>query len=153
VSTHLYSYRMRFAEERVNFFENDLRDHRIAMACVDLECALNDLNILLAELLLLDSQLQDEYFDGKEYDEALSDRFANLFSRWLSVAEKLIDQADGFENRQHTVLSAEALRLAIREVKSGLAPSGSASDAIIELRDRAIEEHRRGETVPMLATL
>ena len=118
-----------------------------------LECALHDLNVLIAELHLLDSQLQEEYFDGKEFDEDLSDRFALLFARWVSVAEKLIGQADGFESQHHGVISADATRLAIREVKSGLAPSDAAREAIVEVRDRAVEDLRRGETLPMPAAL
>ncbi len=153
MALHLSAYRMRSAEQRVDFFEKDLREHRIVMACADLECALNDLNVLLAELLLLDSHLQDEYFDGKEFDEVLSDRFVVLFARWLFVAEIMIGQADGFEKQQHTVLGADATRLAIREVKCGLAFSDATGDAIAEVRDRGIEEHRRGETVPMPAAL
>ncbi len=153
MTVQLTGYRMRSAEQRVDFFEKDLREHRIAMACADLECALHDLNVLIAELLLLDSQLQEEYFDGTEFDEALDERFAFLFARWVSVAEKLIGQADGFESRQHTVIGADATRLAIREVKSGLSPSDAARVAIVEFRDCALEDHRRGETLPMPAAL
>ena len=149
----LSAYRMRSAEQRVVFFETDLREHRVAKACDDLEYVLNDFNLLLAELLLLDSQLQEEYFDGKEYDGVLSDRFTSLFIRWVAIAENLSDEAERFENQHCTVSGADAMRLALREVKSGLAPSDSSGDAIVELRDRAIDEHRRGETRPMPAAL
>ena len=146
-------YRIRSAEHRVDFFEAVLRQHRIANACGEFEEILRDFNLLLAELLFLDSQLQEEYFEGKDYDSELGERFAVLFAKWVVIAQKLVEDAKRFEAEGHLVSGAETIRLGMLEVKSGLNPSDTVGEKLIQLRDQSVDEYRDGKSLPTSTAL
>ena len=122
-------FRLRAAEQRVGFLESE-------SGCDDPEGVAEELNVLCAELNRLDSRLQEAYFDGLPYSDVLSGGVADLFRRWLAVARAV-----------ETTAGADELRRNVREVAAMLAPSDGIGGETERLRDAALAEHARGETV------
>jgi len=136
-----------YAESRIRFFEQWLSDHNEVQECQKCEDVIRDVNMLLKDILRLDSGLQERYFDGAPFDEALSKRLSDLVARWYKVACRLDSVANAFEAKFYSVDGSNDLRRNIKEVAAMLAPSDDIDGDMIGFMEKSVEEFRAGKGI------
>ena len=131
-----------YAESRVALFEQWLSDHNEVHECQKCEELIRDGNTLLKDILRIDSELQESYFDGAPFDEALSKRLSDLVVRWYKVACRLDLFANVFEAKSYSVDGLNNLRRNIKEVAAMLSPSEDIDGDMVGFMDKSVEEFR-----------
>jgi hypothetical protein len=73
--------------------------------------------------------------------------FAAMYDRWLQLCRNFLEPISRLEGRGFVVEMADRFHAQIRETEGILTPDAQffAADALVRLRDEAIDEHRRGE--------
>jgi hypothetical protein len=81
------------------------------------------------------------------YSEAEERSFATMYERWLRMCRDFLKPILRLESQGFVVDMADRFRAHIREIEGILTPDAQffAADALVRLRDEAIDEHRRGE--------
>ena len=136
-----------YAERRVGFFEQWLSDHNEVQKCQKCEDLIRDVNTLLKDILRIDSGLQESYFDGAPFNDALSKRLSDLVARWHKMACQLDSHANVFEAKSYSVDGSNDLRRNIKEVAAMLAPSEDIDGDMIGFMEKSVEEFRAGKGI------
>ena len=147
MASPITEYRVRATEHRIDFVERELRDHHQATECAELQSVIADATLILVDLFEIDADLQDMYLDGTPRHQPLDERVTSIFNRWLVLAKELESRAFKFEEQGYSVEGVDQLRIGIADVVGGTDPSCEMDDKLTELRDNAVEEHRRGHSV------
>lgn len=145
-------------EKRIDNFQQEAEqwkiDHDTAMQCVDLELFLQEGLSIYEAINHLDEEYRTLIHSGDaEYDPAAEDLVRRIYERWLEACELLLDLKviESFEQQGFRVNYADEFRAACREVRGALTEDAEffSSDRLVELRDAAIDECRRGECRPL----
>jgi hypothetical protein len=86
-----------------------------------------------------------------DYDADVEKAIARLYERWLRAAKADLEQIELMEGRYGTVQGADEFQRCCSEAE-GLLTSDAvffSDDALIDLRDNALDGHRRGDTTEM----
>jgi len=122
-------------------------DHDLAMNYLDVEETIAWGNHLFQGLSENDANWHAHVFEGKiEFDQAKADDMTRNYGAWLKASERLLEFVKELEAFGHEFSGAVEFRANCAEARA-LLKSGdefSPGDALIELRDRAVEEHRAG---------
>ncbi len=136
-----------YAESRADHLEQWLNDHKEVQKCQKCEDLIRDVNTLLKDILRIDSELQESYFDGAPFNDALSKRLSDLVARWHNVACQLDSHANAFEAKSYNVVGLTELRRNIKEVAAMLAPSEDIDGDMIGYMEKSVEEFRAGKGI------
>lgn len=130
-------------------------DHKDAMQCHDLQEWLAILISTYDLVVRLDERWRHAVFEKLEvHDPAVDREISDLFTRWKHAATIMERRIRDFETKQFDVDHAAALRKRLHEVTSLLTPDREffTGQALVDLRDDAIDQHRRGQTIEYGAT-
>jgi hypothetical protein len=125
------------------------RDHDAALQCRDLEDTLAVGNWLFGALSRIDDGWHGEVFEGRiPYDPEEEAQIRSFYRGWLKPCEQMLTKIAEFEAQGFEVSGASEFRRNCSEVKGILTPDSQffSSDALVELRDQAIDSHRAGLT-------
>ncbi len=136
-----------YAESRAEFFEQWLSDHKEVQKCEKCEDLIRDVNTLLKDILRIDSELQESYFDGAPFDDEFSKRLSNLVARWHNVACQFDSHANVFEAKSYSVDGLNDLRRNIKEVAAMLAPSEYIDGDMVGFMEKSVEEFRANKGI------
>jgi hypothetical protein len=135
---------MKLAESQAEAWKQDYKE---ASACHLLEFFLRTWLRFLDEIGECGNQIRLLVLQGKA--EASAEASAErLYRTWLSGAETVMPFLIELEGKGYQVERSEDFRRGYREVKGILTPDDEffSGNRLIELRDKAIDAHRRGET-------
>ena len=135
------------AESRTDHLEQWLSDHKEVQKCQNCEELIQEVNTLIKYILRIDCELQESYFDGAPFDDALSKRLSDLVARWYKVACQLDSHANVFEAKSYSVDGSNDLRRNIKEVAAMLAPSEEIDGDMIGFMEKSVEEFRAGKGI------
>lgn len=135
------------AESRTDHLEQWLSDHKEVQKCQNCEELIQEVNTLIKYILRIDCELQESYFDGAPFDDALSKRLSDLVARWYKVACQLDSHANVFEAKSYSVDGSNDLRRNIKEVAAMLAPSEEIDGDMIGYMEKSVEEFRAGKGI------
>jgi hypothetical protein len=147
------------AAHNVEFYEQHAQkfipDHQKAMDCFDCQAFLQLGIDAFRWLINTDELINKAVAEGiTEYDAELESKLDRLFRRWLVPCEFANDWIDLQLQRGHQPDNLKRFRKCQAEataiVKSIDNTTRQMSDSLIELRDEAIEKHRRGETAEFI---
>lgn len=124
-------------------------DHHSAMRCLDVDdAAVFALGIFLS-IDVIDMNHRESVLSGRStYDPSESSIIESLYQEWAEYAGRIAAQVDAAESDGYTVRCAEAFRRAYREAGAMCVPDSQhfVGQALTDLRDQAIEDHRSGVT-------
>jgi len=125
-------------------------DHAEAMACKNLE----DLLLLGVSLSfsidLIDVHWRDAMMAGRTpYSSSDEEEIMGFYRTWLVPSDRMLASIALMEAAGFEVNLADQFRRACREAKAVFVADSDffTGDAIVEMRDRAIDDYREGRTV------
>ena len=136
---------MKLAESQAEQWQ---QDHEDARDCHVLEFLLRTSLRFLDEIGNLDNKNRLLVLQG-EAEAGAEELAAKLYQHWFKGATTiLMPSLTAMEGKGYQVEGAVEFRTACREVKGILTPDAQFFDGerLVDLRDKAIEAHRRGET-------
>jgi hypothetical protein len=147
----MLAYRM--AQQHVNSFDHEgeelIKDHHEAMDCFDCEAFLQLGIDAFHWLILADETLRRAIFSGKrEFDPKIQQTIEGLFVAWLRPWKRANEWVDVQVQRGFEVANLDEFLKCSEEVLA-VAESldrDTLTDAMRELRDAALTEHRDGKT-------
>jgi hypothetical protein len=116
----------------------------------DLEAVVHTGNELFRAISLVDQNWHTEMYEGRTpYDEADEVEIAGYYRTWLHTGDRVLEAIEEQEARGRSVAGAEEFRKNRREAQGLLVDDAAffGGDALAELRDEAIDDHRAGRTV------
>jgi len=135
---------MKFAQSQA---EDWKRDHEDAGKCYVLEMMLRIWSTFVSEINKLDnrSRLLALRGEGTASDEAV---VTHLYQTWMQGAEIIAPLSSELEAKGYQIEGSQDFRSAYREVKGILTADDEFFDSerLAEMRDKAIDAHRRGDT-------
>jgi hypothetical protein len=145
--------KFRHVREQLSLYEQQsescMLDHEDAVRCRDFE-ELLAIGIALCDLVhRLDEEWRRQVRSGNlQYDPAADSAIQSLYELWFRPCDKLRATLQQLEDRGFTIEGAREFRQRCDEVRGILTPDEEffAGDALVSLRDKTIDEHRRGET-------
>jgi hypothetical protein len=139
-----------FASRDVNIYKELWdADHKEVMACFSLESKLSRGVAIFDFITHIDESYRKAVLGGEaEFQPELFDAIAKLYQVWKIPCDEALKELAKFE-QNYTVAGADEFRRRCREVVGICTPDSEffSSEAMITLRDEAIEEHERGETI------
>jgi len=126
--------------------------HHAAMECRDLEELLAFGAFLFRQISRVDEQWHERLFRGELCHNPDMDRdIHDLYRAWAVPSEACVAQIEHFEAGGFTVEGAKEFRECVAEVRGVLLPDAHffTAQALHNLRDAAIDDHQRGETVEL----
>ncbi len=132
-----------------------LADHQQAMACLDLEEKIALGSFLFELITKVDERYRLQVLQGQEeYREEFSRSVLELYRQWSSPCRKALEEIAAMENSGFVLRGAETFRSQCREVQGILTDDHEFfdSDALAELRDKAIDELLKGQASEFGAT-
>jgi hypothetical protein len=137
------------AQRQIELIDQQWRaDHVEAATCWDFE----DLLRLCVEAFERINRQEEAWRRSvlrgeRPYSAEEENEFIVLCGKWTEVCGKFLPPLAGFERRGFQIESAGQFRSCIREAEGILTPDAKffVADALVRMRDAAIEEHRRGE--------
>jgi hypothetical protein len=124
-------------------------DHDEAMVCFHVEDAISWGNVLFKGLSEEDAAWHTYVLESKiEYDEAYQKELLEAYQAWLGASMRLLPLVERLEESGFEVRGSEQFRRNCAETKGILTDDDQffVGEALINLRDEAIDEHRRGGT-------
>lgn len=145
------SVALRAARRHVSSFADEceiLRNHREAIECRDCEAVLQLGIDAFAWLIRADECIRGAVFSGMEYDPQADEVIRELFRGWLRPCEPANQWIDALLGKGYHPDNLEEFRRCEREVRSIVKAidADGMTDAMRDLRDRALAEHRDGKT-------
>lgn len=139
----------------VQHAENITSNQHEALDCLDCQAFLQLGIDAFRWLVNADELINKAIAEGiVEYDPELESKLEELFRRWLVPCQFANDWIDVQLRRGYQPDNLKKFRKCQAEVEAILNSidntTRSMSDSLIELRDAAIEEHRRGETAEFI---
>lgn len=136
------------AQRQIDLIDEQWKANNIdAMSCWDFE----DFLCLCTEAFSRIGRQEDGwrrciYDEQVVYSQDAEKVFLGLYRDWLCVCKNLVLPLKHFENKGFIVCYANLFRSCIREAEGILTPDDKffASDALVSLRDDAIDECQRG---------
>lgn len=150
--------RLKIVEKELERYQHDVEEWKQLHDELERECwiweeLIAKANYVFERFLKLDSDAQYFTLTGKcEHNAAFQEEMTTLLHDWLDVSRYLILHAARIESDYGSADGADKLRESIKAAESMLTPDEEffAHDRLVELRDKAFEEHRRGETRMLL---
>jgi hypothetical protein len=124
-------------------------DHDNAMVCFHIEDAVSWGNVLFKGLSEEDATWHTYVLESKiEYDESHQKELLEAYRTWLETSMRLLSFVERLEESGFEVRGSGELRRNCAEAKGILTDDDQffVGDALTELRDEAVDEHRRGGT-------
>lgn len=125
------------------------RDHVEAMECRDLEQLLLMGLFLSLSIDLIDTNWRTAMLGGQvEFDPAEEAEILGHYRTWLAPAADILARIEAMEAAGYKVQWADQFRRAHRDARAVFTADSEffSSDALVELRDTAIDAHREGRT-------
>jgi hypothetical protein len=125
-------------------------DHEEAMACQNLEDLLLVGVSLSFGIDMIDTQWREAMMaDQVPYASSDEEEIRDFYRTWLAPAEGMLANIARMEARGYEVKWADQFRRACREARAIFIDDSEffMGDALVELRDRAIDDYREGRTV------
>lgn len=125
------------------------RDHERAMACYNFQDLLEKGIAAFEFSNRVDEAYRRAVLRGEEaFDKAVNDRIAGLFISWIATGREVLRNLEAFERAGFRVEHSDAFRRCCREAEGIVAPPSDffSDDALVMLRDDAIDAHHRGES-------
>ena len=145
--------RVRNAEREVGRFREDWQvAYERMQGCWALEDIIDKANHLHGRILALDMTIQRLVAGAPDdYDPAVDSKLRDVLRQWFEVSRGMLGAVDDFERESGTLEGTGAFRENVKEAGAILTPDDAYfdSDALVELRDRAIDDHRAGLTEPL----
>jgi hypothetical protein len=150
--------RIGYAEKEVDRYKVDVRDWKtkhsdLAERCWPWEDLAAKANFLFGRILDLDTDVQEEILAGRmEYDAEFDNKLRGLLREWLEVSEDVLPHLVRLEAEYEVIDGAAQLRDNIEQARAILTPDDQLfrAERLVELRDAAIDAHRRGMTESLL---
>jgi hypothetical protein len=120
-----------------------------ALAFRDIATVVDRGNWLFWAISVVDENWHTEVYEGKTpYKPEEDAEITGYYQIWLHTAEKVLNSLNEHESRGHQVPGAEVFRKNCREARGLLTDDASffSDDALVDLRDRAIDDFRAGRT-------
>lgn len=145
-------------EKRIDSYHRGVEqwkiDHDDAMECLDLELILQEGLSIYDAINHFDEKWRSIVYDNPAtYDREADDLIRKAYERWLTISEWILKShlIEEHQQRGFQVEYADKLRAACREVRGILADDAEffSSERLVELRDEAVDEFRRGECQPL----
>jgi hypothetical protein len=144
------SLALRAARRHVNTFADEseiVQDRRDAIGSLDCDAFLQLGIDAFAWLIRADETIRASVYSGAPHNPHADQALQELFVAWLrpcALANQWIAEQ---QQRGQNLANAEAFRKCEREVRSIVRSwrTDELTDAVRELRDRALAEHERGE--------
>lgn len=134
--------------EQVEDWNND---HERALHCMEFELLLGHGLSLLSQVNTIDEKIRLKMFREEiEYDARFDDVLENYYKWWLKPCDKLLKELNLLEQEGFSIERAGEFRAACREVQGILTVDNQffSGNALTDLRDQAIDEHRAGRCEP-----
>jgi hypothetical protein len=152
MTTYQPRARIRFAQKEVSRFHEDIEDCKVENDDLAIDRGLaGDLvartNFLFGWIMLLDNSIHIAVLEGLAPDN-LTLLAEQTLREWLAVCLLLSAKIDQLEKEQGPIEGAAEVRSRIREAQGIFTRDEDFfhHDKLIELRDRAIDEHRAGQS-------
>lgn len=150
---------LKMARRHVKDFNDEsdclIREHREAMECLDCEAFLQIGIDAFQWLTRADLVVRKAIFLGKlEYDPELDAQIAGEFRKWLGACDSAKAWMEKQIGRGYKLDNLDDFRECEDQVRAIVESMGSdvLTEPMRELRDRAITEHRNGETAEFVST-
>ena len=145
------SVALRAARRQVTNFAEEceiIKIHQEAMECRDCEDVLQLGIDAFTWLTRADECIRRAVFEGVEYDADTDAAIRELFQGWLRPCDAANQWIDGLLRKGYHPHNLDAFRTCEREVRSIVKAhdADAMTDAMRDLRDRALAEHRDGKT-------
>lgn len=142
---------LRTARRHVANFADEceiMRGHREAMECRDCDTVMQLGIDAFAWLIRADECLRAAVYEGMGYDADADEAIRELFRGWLRPCEPVNKWIEIQAQRGYHLDNLEEFRKCEREVRSIVKAwdADAMTDAMRDLRDKALSEHRNGET-------
>ncbi|MBI1902001.1 MAG: hypothetical protein HYS13_12935 [Planctomycetia bacterium] len=101
-------------------------------------------------IVRLDERWRRDVYRAKvEYSPTDAEAIHQLFVDWHRPCAKVLDQLEAFERAGLDVKWAREFRARCREAEGILTPDARffADDALVRLRDEALDQHKEGQTL------
>ncbi|MGC1719318.1 MAG: hypothetical protein WA746_10045 [Isosphaeraceae bacterium] len=124
-------------------------DHDRALACFAIEEAMSFGNLIFRWVSERDAIWHTRVLESKiEYNEAEREEWIEIYRNWLGASERLLLTIARLEGQGFEVRGADEFRRNCDEARGISADDDviSVDEALINLRDEAIDEHRRERT-------
>jgi len=149
--------RIRYAEKEISRFRDDVedwkRDHHQVQACWAYEDLVAKANFLYTRIIDLDQDIRESFLlQGCEFNPELDRDLSNILSNWLAASLEILPHVGALEKEYSGLDGGDDFRRNVKEAQSILTPDSEffVGDALIELRDQAVDAHRSGLTEPLL---
>lgn len=151
------SSRIKYAEKELDRFRDDVedwkREHHLVQVCWEYEDLVAKANFLYTRIIDLDEDIQEVcLLSGAEFHYELDQKVDQLLSSWLEISLEILPHIGDLEREYSSLDGAEDFRRNVKEVQAILTPDREffAGDALVDLRDQAVDDHRAGRTEPLL---
>ena len=151
---NIESLALRTARNRIRDYQDESTDlmnkHAEAMDCRDCEAFLQLGIDAFRWLARADEMIRASVYGSvREYDSELDVAIATLYAEWLRPCDFAEAWIARQEERQFRVDNLEEFCRCCSEVRAIVEANEGllANDALVELRDQAVDMHRRGETL------
>lgn len=150
--------RIKFAEKEVKRYRDDVEGWKklhddLQEDCWIWEDLIAKANFIFLRYLKLDHDIQQAILTSViDYSEETEQEMWTLLRDWLDISRQLIPQVDRLKQSYGSVDGSEDLLRNVKEAEAMLTPDDEffSGDKLVSLRDRAIEDHRSGETRTLL---
>ncbi len=146
--------RVRYTENEVSRLRTDVAEWKVEHDALSGDCWVwEDLVIKANHVYLRIMELDEDFRDcflvqGATYDPGLNDAIQKLVRDWHEIAIEILPQVERLERKYKSFEGSVDFRRNFAEVKDILTPDHVffGGDQLTELRDRAIEANRDGQT-------
>jgi hypothetical protein len=142
--------------DQVAFYERHAESwklaHDEAMECLDYQDLLALGVFAFKQISRADERWHERVFQEKiEHNAELERDIFDLYGKWAVVSDAVMREVEKLESKGFPVDGAKELRECVAEARGVLLPDRHffAGKKLNDLRDEAIDEHRRSETVEM----
>ena len=92
---------------------------------------------------------EDVLSKGEPYDADIESKIGDVYRSWFETCRHFLDALRDFQNRQYEVEHANKFMECLQEAEDILREDSDffSGDGLADLRDAAIDEHQRGETL------
>ena len=149
--------RIRYNQKQIGRLREDVeawkREHdTLADDCWAIEDMIDDMNLIFDRFQRIDIDVQRHFLSGSDFDAKWDESIRASLSDWLEVASALMADVGGLERQYGKIAGTDALNENIRAVRGILTPDDGffSSEALVELRDHAVDSHRAGATELLL---
>jgi hypothetical protein len=137
-------------EQYVGSAERWAADHRAAMLCYEVEETIGLGNRVFDAIVAFDENWRRQVSRGELPFSPVLDGFIHaLFQRWHGPSAGVLAVIEDLRREGFSVKGGDEFQYRSREAEGILTPDAEffAHDRLVELRDEALDQHLRGETL------